>query len=253
MKNRAFTVGDVMTRRVVALAAGAMFKDIVRALETQHISALPVVDRSKKVLGVVSEADLLRKEELRPDTDDRNRGPAARPSARSDKAYAVTAAELMTSPAVTVGPEVALARAARLMARHGIRRLPVVDADGVLRGIVSRSDLLTVFLRSDQDIAEEVRREVVDGRFPDGIESVRVEVHEGVVVLTGRVRDTSLIPLAERLVRSVEGVVDVRCALASPRHRPALEPDLAYEERLAPKTADSARAHEARGATGPVG
>jgi CBS domain-containing protein len=240
MKERVHTVGDVMTRRVVALAAGAMFKDIVRALETQRISAFPVVDRSKKVVGVVSEADLLRKEEFRPDGEDRTRGPAARPSARSDKAYAVTAAELMTSPPVTVGPEATLAGAARLMARHGVGRLPVVDADGVLRGIVSRSDLLTVFLRPDQDIAEEIRREVVGGRFPEGMDSVHVEVHEGMVVLTGRVSDTSLVPLAERLVRSVEGVVDVRCALTPPRHRPVLEPDLAYEDRRAPEAPDTA-------------
>ncbi|MFH9861108.1 CBS domain-containing protein [Streptomyces sp. NPDC017202] len=224
MTGSEYRVSDVMTRTVVALAAGATFKDIVRTVEVQRISALPVLDSGNRVLGVVSEADLLRKEEFRDSAPDR--GPRARPPAGLEKAQAVTAADLMTSPAVTVRPDATLAQAARAMARHGVKRLPVVDGDGVLKGIVSRSDLLRVFLRSDRDIAEEVRREVVLGRFPDPIESVGVEVHEGVVTLTGRVRDLSVVPLAVRLVRSVEGVVDVRCALTGPPHRPALEPDI---------------------------
>ncbi|MFF9060318.1 CBS domain-containing protein [Streptomyces sp. NPDC101213] len=219
-----YRVSDVMTRTVVALAAGATFKEIVRTVEVRRISALPVLDGGNRVIGVVSEADLLRKEEFRDSVPDR--GPRARPPAGLEKARAVTAADLMTSPAVTVRPDATLAQAARTMARHGVKRLPVVDGDGVLKGVVSRSDLLRVFLRSDRDIAEEVRREVVLGRFPDPVESVGVEVHEGVVTLTGRVRDLSLVPLAVRLVRSVEGVVDVRCALTGPPHRPALEPDL---------------------------
>lgn len=228
MHGSVYTVSDVMTRTVVALAAGATFKEIVRTVEGQRISALPVVDTRKRVIGVVSEADLLRKEEFRDSAPDR--GPRARPPEGLEKAQAITAADLMTFPAVTVHPGATLAQAARLMARHKIKRLPVVDDDGVLRGIVSRSDLLRVFLRPDHDIAEEIRHEVLAGRLPDGIDSVRVEVNEGVVTLTGRVPDTSVVPLAVRLVRSVEGVVDVRPELTGPPHRPALEPDLAQEE-----------------------
>ncbi|MFF5570133.1 CBS domain-containing protein [Streptomyces luteogriseus] len=209
-----------MTRTVVALAAGANFKEIVRTVEGQRISALPVVDTRKRVVGVVSEADLLRKEEFRDSAP--GRGPRARPPEGLEKAQAVTAADLMTSPPVTVHPDATLARAARLMARRKVKRLPVVDDDGVLRGIVSRSDLLRVFLRPDHDIAREIRHEVLAGRLPDGIDSVRVEVNEGVVTLTGSVPDTSVVPLAVRLVRSVEGVVDVRPELTGPPHRPAL-------------------------------
>ncbi|MFA3872617.1 CBS domain-containing protein [Streptomyces sp. MMCC 100] len=216
-----YTVSDVMTRSVVAPAAGARFKDIVRTIRTQRISALPVIDAGNRVVGVVSEADLLRKEEFR--DSDQDVHPRTGPVPAHDKARGVTAADLMTSPAVTMGPHEPLAGAARVMARRGIKRLPVVDADGVLRGIVSRGDLLRVFLRPDQEIAEEIRHEIIGGRFPTEIGPVRVEVHEGVVTLAGRVRDTSVVPLAERLVRSVEGVVDVRCELAGPRHRPALE------------------------------
>ncbi|MGW3192715.1 CBS domain-containing protein [Streptomyces ardesiacus] len=200
-----------MTRRVVALAGGAGFKDIVRTMGTQRISALPVVDPAHHVIGVVSEADVLRKEEFRDSDGDRQRDFRSRYAEGRAKARAVTAEDLMTTPAVTVHPEAPLARAARLMARRRVKRLPVVDHDGVLQGIVSRADLLRVFLRPDTDIAGEVRREIVGGRFPEGLASLGVEVHEGVVTLTGRVPDASLVPLAERLVRSVEGVVDVRC------------------------------------------
>ncbi|MEU3090458.1 CBS domain-containing protein [Streptomyces massasporeus] len=228
MHGSVYTVSDVMTRTVVALAAGATFKEIVRTVEGQRISALPVVDTHKRVVGVVSEADLLRKEEFRDSAPDR--GPRARPPEGLEKAQAITAADLMTFPAVTVHPGATLAQAARLMARRKIKRLPVVDDEGVLRGIVSRSDLLRVFMRPDHDIAQEIRHEILAGRLPDGIDSVRVEVDEGVVTLTGRVPDTSVVPLAVRLVRSVEGVVDVRPELTGPPHRPALEPDLAREE-----------------------
>ncbi|WP_030230957.1 MULTISPECIES: CBS domain-containing protein [unclassified Streptomyces] len=236
MHGSVYTVSDVMTRTVVALAAGAAFKEIVRVVEGRRISALPVVDSGNRVVGVVSEADLLRKEEFRDSVPDR--GPRARPPEGLRKAQAVTAADLMTSPAVTVHADAPLAQAARIMARRKVKRLPVVDDHGVLRGIVSRADLLRVFLRRDRDITDEIRHEVLAGRLPDGIESIRVDVREGVVTLSGRVRDTSVVPLIVRLVRSVEGVVDVRSRLTGPRHRPLLEPDLVQEEddrRSAPR------------------
>lgn len=161
MDGHAYRVEDVMTRRVIALAGGATFKDIVRTMETQLISALPVIDSGSHVIGVVSEADVLRKEEFR--DSDQLRGPRSRPPGALVKARAVTAEDLMTAPAVTVHPKAPVARAARLMARRRVKRLPVVDDEGVLQGIVSRADLLRVFLRSDPDIAEEVRREIVGG------------------------------------------------------------------------------------------
>lgn len=228
MQDSPYTVGDVMTRTVVALSSGAEFKEIVRTMKRWGVSAMPVLDDGGRVIGVVSEADLLRKEEFRADDPD----PPGRMGHLLDaaKAEAATAEELMTVPAVTVHPDAGLSRAARLMARRGVKRLPVVDDDGVLIGIVSRSDLLKVFLRSDEDIAEEVRRRLSVSRLLVPPESVRVTVHEGVVTLSGRVQDTSLAPLAIRLARSVEGVVDVHSALAGPPRRPLLEPDLADEQ-----------------------
>lgn len=214
-------VSDVMTRKVVAVRRGAAFKDIVKAMRRWRVSGVPVVDDRQRVLGVVSERDLLLKEEFHGGDPLRSR------PADLAKAEARTAGELMTAPAVTADPCDSLARTARTMARYGVHRLPVVDEDGVLQGIVSRSDLLKVFLRDDASIAREVRTDVVALLFPETPEEVRVDVESGVVRLSGRVRNTELVPVAVRMARAVEGVVAVDCRLLGPRHRPAQEPDLA--------------------------
>ncbi|MBV2357647.1 CBS domain-containing protein [Streptomyces sp. J2-1] len=212
MLGTARIVSDVMTRTVAAVGRRAPFKEIVQLMQDWRISALPVIEGEGRVVGVVSEADLLPKEELRDDPD------ACclelRPPVDVAKAAALTAGDLMSSPAVTVRAAATLAEAARIMAREGVKRLPVVDEGGLLAGVVSRADVLKVFLRDDEDIAEEVRLEIASYLFPPPPSTVRVEVHDGVVTLTGRVRDTSLVPVAARLVRSVEGVVDVAFDLA---------------------------------------
>ncbi|MCT9080186.1 CBS domain-containing protein [Streptomyces fulvoviolaceus] len=200
-------VSDVMTRAVAAVGRDAAFKDIVRTMQDRKVSALPVVDGAGRVVGVVSEADLLPKEEFR--DSDPDRYTQLRRLSDLAKAGSVTAGELMTAPALTARPDETLAQAARTMARARVKRLPVVDGTGRLEGVVSRADLLKVFLRDDEEIAEEVRREVVAYLFPAPASAVRVEVGDGVVRLGGRVRDTSLVPVAARLVRAVEGVVDV--------------------------------------------
>ncbi|KOV53592.1 CBS domain-containing protein [Streptomyces sp. AS58] len=218
-------VNDVMTHRVVALRTGAAFKDIVRTMQEWRVSALPVLDDGGRVVGVVSEADLLPKEEYSGEGDVSRCGQVQH-LAEVRKADAVTAGELMSAPAVTVTPDATLARAARVMARRRVKRLPVVGPDGTLQGIVSRFDLLKVFLRDDSDIAEDVRCEVVARLFGAHAEAIRIEVRDGVVTLVGRVRETALIPLLARLVRGVAGVVDVQCALSGPPRYPDLDPDL---------------------------
>jgi CBS domain-containing protein len=212
-------VSDVMTSTVVAVRRGAVFKDIVKTMRRWRVSAVPVLDEEGRVMGVVSEADLLHKAEVSVGAPE---GPA-RPLHPDDltKAAAATAGELMTTPAVTVRADATLPQAARTMARHRVKRLPVVDADGMLTGVVSRVDLLKVYLRDDEDIAEEIRREVLPHVFADPAEPVEVRVRDGVVTLTGRVRDAALVPVAAGWVRSVDGVVDVDCALTGPRDRPA--------------------------------
>ncbi|GGZ06373.1 BON domain-containing protein [Streptomyces avidinii] len=106
---------------------------------------------------------------------------------------------------MTVRPTATLPQAARLMAERHVKRLPVVDADGT----VSRADLLKVFLRSDDELAAEIRHEVVEPLFPVSRKALKVDVTHGVVTLTGKVRDAHLIPMATRLAQAVEGIVSV--------------------------------------------
>ncbi|MET8785573.1 MULTISPECIES: CBS domain-containing protein [unclassified Streptomyces] len=219
-------VSDVMTQTVAAIGRRAPFKEIVQMMHDWRVSALPVLEGKSRVVGVVSEADLLAKEEFRDDGSSAHRPPGGSPFTRlhgpadPPKADAVTAEQLMTAPALTTRADATLAQAARTMARHKVKRLPVVDELGDLQGIVSRADLLKVFLRDDEEIAEEIRREVVAYLFRPPASSVRVEVEDGVVKLGGRIRDTSLVPVAARLARAVEGVVDVQFHLAESRTAP---------------------------------
>ncbi|RFC70728.1 CBS domain-containing protein [Streptomyces sp. AcE210] len=204
-------VSDVMTHTVAAVGRRAAFKEIVQLMQDWQISALPVIEGEGRVVGVVSEADLLPKEELRDNPDEAYL--QLRQPVDVAKADALSAGDLMSSPAVTIRADATLAEAARTMAREGVKRMPVVDDIGLLEGVVSRADLLKVFLRGDDKIAEEVRREIVSSLFaPPSV--IQVEVHDGVATLTGRIHDTAMVPIAARLVRSVEGVVDVQFDLA---------------------------------------
>ena len=204
------SVGDVMTADVVTVEESTPFKKIVALLAAHAVSAVPVVDISKHVVGVVSEADLLLKEEdpqagLEAPLWERKRHRLER-----GKAACSVARDLMTRPAVTVGSLAPVAEAARLMHACGVKRLPVVDTlTGRLVGIVTRGDLLRVFTRPDADIRSEIVGEVIAGEFFMDPQRFLVEVHDGVVVLQGQAERRSLIPILVRAVRGVEGVVHV--------------------------------------------
>jgi CBS domain-containing protein len=202
------TVADVMTRNVVTVDGLAPFKQVVRLPRRNGVSALPVVDEDGTMLGIVSEADLILKEDPELEGGGRRFEGRARTVARA-KAVATTAWELMTAPVVWASPDQSLGEAARLMYRRGVKRLPVLDADRRIVGIVSRVDLLDVFLRSDDEIAEEVRGEVIGRTLWMEPDTIRIVVHEGVVTLEGQVERRSLLPVIERLVGAVEGVVAV--------------------------------------------
>ncbi|GAA2363442.1 CBS domain-containing protein [Streptomyces cuspidosporus] len=208
-------VSEVMTRTVVAVGRDASFKEMVRTMGQWRVSAIPVLEGEGRVVGVVSEADLLPKEEFRDSDPDRFEQLRRLPDLA--KAGAVTAEELMSAPAVTVHADATLAEAARIMAVRRVKRLPVVDSEGMLQGIVSRGDLLKVFLRPDEDIEEEVRRTVISYLFPGVSHAVHVRVEEGVVTLGGQISNAAMIPVAARLIRAVEGVVDVECHFTSAR------------------------------------
>ncbi|MEV6020183.1 MULTISPECIES: CBS domain-containing protein [unclassified Streptomyces] len=209
-------VSDVMTHTVAAVGRQAPFKEIVQLMHDWRVSALPVIEGEGRVVGLVSEADLLPKEELRDNPDVAYL--QLRQPVDVAKADAATAADLMSSPAITVRANATLAEAARVMARDGVKRLPVVDKIGMLEGIVSRADLLKIFLRDDEGIAEEIRRDIVTPLFPPPSSAIHVKVDDGVATLTGRTHDTAIVPVAARLVRAVEGVVDVQFDLAHDNH-----------------------------------
>lgn len=199
-------VKDLMTTRVVAVRENALFKEMVARMRESLVSAFPVVDDAGRVVGVVSEADLLNKE-----ADQADPGTFAGLLAFRDheKAAGVTAADLMTSPAVTIGPDEPVVDAARLMRDRRIKRLPVTNASGHLIGIISRPDVLSVFCRPDGTIRHEVMDEVVRGGFLVRSRPYGVVVHDGIVTLTGLPEtDRAGHDLVER-VRRIEGVVTV--------------------------------------------
>jgi len=208
------TVNDVMTTNVVAIPESAGYKDIVVAMRQRHVSAFPVLDAAGRVTGVVSEADLLAKE-VGPEPFAGPGGLLRATGRRSERAKAagVTAAELMSTPPVTIGPNATVADAARLMYERGVKRLPVVDEAGRLAGIISRVDVLSVFTRPDSEIRAEVRRRI------NGAEPLGVSVASGIVTLTGQARSHSAAHRAIDAAYHVEGVVDVRDRIRYPADR----------------------------------
>ena len=161
-------VRDVMTTSVVAVRPDTAYREMTVMFRTHRVSGFPVVDHDGKVTGVVSETDLLAVAAADPD-------PAAQPAPRGWRPHhkqltvgEATAGALMTHPAVTIGPDELVRTAARLMSSLKLQQLPVVDRDGHLVGIISRSDVLSVFRRSDEEIHREVTQDVIaDGFFTD--------------------------------------------------------------------------------------
>ncbi len=207
-------VRDVMSTHPVSVSRTSSFKEIAAGLREFRVSAFAVLDADGTVVGLVSEADLLFKEAL----DDRHgvRGTITGLLHRTEQAKAegVTAAELMTSPAVTTTPEDTVEHAARLMFSREVKRLPVVDEGGRLVGIVSRTDILAVFDRTDAEIRAEIMTQVISGRSEPSWYSVLVK--DGVVTLQGTPETVSIGHDIVRRARHVQGVVAVRDRLVYP-------------------------------------
>jgi CBS domain-containing protein len=211
------TVRDVMTTKVVTVDRITPYKEIARLLAQHKISAVPVLTMGRHVAGVVSEADLLAAEDQ--DARKARAGKARLPWRHAAGQHPGRIAEdLMSAPAITIHPDAPIPRAASLMHHYHVTRLPVTDPDGKLLGIVSRRDLLSVFLRPDAQIASEVR-ELLAGILPPDLHGVSVSVHEGVVILTaapGTADRHDLLTVAVRLIWDIDGVVDVIEKLVTP-------------------------------------
>ena len=211
------TVNDVMTTPVVAVKQGASYKEMAALLRKYRVSAFPVLDDDQKVIGIVSEADLLAKEALNPD---RGGAITAMVDHRElEKADGVTAGDLMTSNVVTVKPDDTVKQAARLMYHLRVKRLPVVDAGGYLVGIVSRADLLTVFDRPDGEIRAEIVDDVIVHEFLTDPALFTVTVADGVVTVTGAPETADGGHNLMTRIRNVQGVVAVRDELSWPPER----------------------------------
>jgi CBS domain-containing protein len=205
-------VSDVMTTSVVTVDRITPYQEIDRLLTEHRISGMPVLKMGRQVAGVISEADLLAAEDEGARQDRMAAAAGRRRRLRKHPQVGLTAGSMMTSPAITIAPDATIPAAARAMNMHHIRRLPVVDDKGKLVGIVSRRDLLSVFLRPDADIAHDARQVVDEMPFNEP-SKVAVAVHDGVVTLGGVVgpadRHHDLVPLVIRMIFDIDGVVDV--------------------------------------------
>ncbi len=207
-------VADVMSTNPATVDKNMPYKQVAQLLAASDLTAVPVVSGGGRVLGMVSEADVLRKEER--SFARLTVGLPRRTHREREQADALTAAGLMTSPAITIHPDAPLGAAARLMNGHHIRRLPVVDPAGQLLGMVSRRDLLSVFLRPDEEIGAEIT-EVLASILLTEPGRVTVTVIDGVVTLTGELPEASLTEAAVRLASDVDGVVAVSDRLTAER------------------------------------
>jgi CBS domain-containing protein len=206
-------VSDVMTTSVVTVDRITPYQEIDQSLARHKISGVPVLKMGRHVVGVVSESDLLAAEDKTVRQARLDAQSPRRWRLRQPQRIGLTAETLMTTPAITIHPDATIPSAARMMNTHHIRRLPVVDSDGKLVGIVTRRDLLSVFLRPDDDLVRDVRQVLEELPLVNPAD-VTVTARHGVVTLTGTIESESerhqdLIPVALRLAWDVDGVVDV--------------------------------------------
>jgi CBS domain-containing protein len=206
-------LGELMTPDPIAVGPETPLKDVAAILLEHGISGVPVIGERLEVLGVVSEADIVAKE-AGPDPRDRRLISWLLGGRYVDrqKIAARTAVEAMESPAITVTARETVAEAARLMTEHEIKRLPVVDEEGVLIGIVTRTDLVRAFTRSDDEIEQEIREILLETLWLDE-PGLHLRVKRGEVRLAGKMRRRSDAELLARLASRVPGVVGVHSTL----------------------------------------
>jgi CBS domain-containing protein len=204
-----WAVHDVMTSPAVSVSESASYHEIVDTMVSRDISAVPVVDADGYVVGLISEADLLHKIEFAGVAPARRLLERKRARAGRVKADAVVASDLMSGPAVVIRPAASIGEAAALMTAQGVKRLPVVDGEGYLAGVVSRCDLLRLYARPDDEILSEIRDQALLRTVWAQPDALSIDVKQGVVTLAGTVARRSGVTLLELLVRAVPGVVDV--------------------------------------------
>jgi CBS domain-containing protein len=204
-------VRDVMTEDVTTVGREASLKEVARLMGERGVSGVPVVDGEQLVLGVVTEGDLIVKAASRPEGAGIHAS-LLRPEAIDERQLlATTAGEAMTAPPVTIDVDRSVSEAARLMVQHRVNRLPVLN-DGRLVGIVSRADLVRAFARSDAEILNELRDDVLPRKLSISPEGLDLDVTEGRVTIAGRVRTRTDADFVEAFAWRLAGVVTVDCS-----------------------------------------
>jgi CBS domain-containing protein len=208
-------VRDVMTTEVITAPEDASVAEIAALLAGRRISAVPIVDRFDVVLGVVSWTDVRDKLDIGEPGEDTRTGWWRRWTPPPLRWPGGSAAQVMSAPPVTIGPDASLPAAARVMHRRHVGRLLVVDGTGRLRGVVARADLLKVHARLDAVIRDEVLQRVLRRILMIEPGAVQATVEDGVVTLTGRTRRKTTALAAARLTEAVAGVTAVVDRLTS--------------------------------------
>jgi CBS domain-containing protein len=221
------TVRDAMTHSVVSIRRSTPLKEVAQVLIDNGIGGVPVVDQDGAVLGVVSEADLLVKEQgagaIRHRPLARFFGESRETRSQLVKLAATTADQAMTAPAITIAPGRPIHEAAAIMTARRVNRLPVVE-DGRLVGIISRADLVRAYVRSDDELAETIRHDVILGILWLDPALFTVDVKDGMATIGGRVERRSTAEMIEHAVRMVPGIVDVEASVSWALDDRALQP-----------------------------
>jgi CBS domain-containing protein len=211
------SVREVMTTPVVTVRRTTPLKEVARRLVENKISGVPVIDVDGTVLGVVSEADFLAKEggpdAVRHRPLARFLGESRTSRIQLEKLHATRAADAMTAPAITIGSNRPISEAARIMNERRINRLPVVDAEQLV-GIVTRADLIRAYVRSDEDLADTIREDVIRHMLWLDPASFDVHVAHGIASISGHVDRRSTAAMVAEATAAVPGIVDVETAIA---------------------------------------
>jgi CBS domain-containing protein len=207
-------VEKLMTRQVAAVMPEASLKGAAAVLAQGHVSGLPVIDGNRVVVGVLSESDIVYRETGGSDSAHFVQSLTLPKDQPDRKAQATTVRDAMSSPAITIESRHPIDRAARIMVNKRVRRLPVVDAEGHLVGIVTKADLVRAFIRSDDELAREIREDVLERRLWLKPEAIDVHVHDGEVELSGQVETRADAQLIPGFVEQIPGVMHVLSKLS---------------------------------------
>jgi CBS domain-containing protein len=203
---------DIMTTDPLTVAPDTPLKEAARLMVAERISGLPVVEGGALV-GIVTEGDFLRQEAGRQSPTRYSLLDALFGDSTAGEPGAETVSEVMTDKVISITPDASLGEAARTMANKSVNRLPVVDGDGRLVGIISRADVVNAFTKPDEVIQDEVEQDVIRRILFLDPSTVEVNVDDGVVHLAGEVENRTEAELLEELVRRIAGVVKVHSEL----------------------------------------